>query len=70
MKVAEADSDYYLALLNYRRAPIKHGFSLSGMLFNRNLKTGPHYWKLLSELLGTCRCFKNTNQVKQKLRIV
>lgn len=38
-KALDSNSDPYLALLNYRDTPLKHGKSPAEMLFNRKLKT-------------------------------
>merc|ERR1712035_209470 len=38
-KALDSKSDPYLALLNYRDTPLKHGKSPAEMLFNRKLKT-------------------------------
>lgn len=38
-KALDSGSDPYLALLNYRDAPLKHGQSPAELLFNRKLKT-------------------------------
>lgn len=38
-KTAESRSDPYLALLNYRMAPMKHGLLPADILFNRKKKT-------------------------------
>lgn len=38
-KALESNSDPYLALLNYRDAPLKHGHSPAELLFNRKLRT-------------------------------
>lgn len=38
-KAMDSNSDPYLALLNYRDTPLKHGKSPAELLFNRKLKT-------------------------------